>query len=120
MDISVSAPPDGEVRITEFVDGYGSAATRSAYRSELSLWAAHCQRHGRELFEVRRADIETYARHLEAAGLAPATANRRLATITGLYRWALDEGLVTDDRPETFAAPDAPPNRPVPACPVPS
>jgi len=82
------------VQITEFVAGYGSAATRAAYRSDLSLWLAYCRGQCRELFEVRRADIEGYARRLEADGLAPATVNRRLATITGFYRWALDEGLV--------------------------
>jgi integrase/recombinase XerD len=82
------------VQITEFVAGYASAATRAAYRSDLSLWSVHCRAQSQELFEVRRADIEGYARRLEADGLAPATINRRLATITGFYRWALDEGLV--------------------------
>lgn len=82
------------VHIAELVDGYASTATRTAYRSDLSLWQAYCSELGRGLFEVRRAEIEAYARHLEAEGLAPATVNRRLATITGFYRWALDEGLV--------------------------
>jgi integrase/recombinase XerD len=92
---STSDGCDGAVmQLTEFVAGYASAATRAAYRSDLSLWLAHCQGQGRGLFEVRRADIEGYARRLEADGLAPATVNRRLATITGFYRWALDEGLV--------------------------
>lgn len=81
--------------IIEFVAGYAWPATRTAYQSDLSLWAAHCQWHGLGLLEVRRGDIESYARHLEVEGLAPATVNRRLATITGFYRWALDEGLVT-------------------------
>ena len=81
--------------VIEFVDGYASAATRIAYRSDLSLWQEHCRSQGRGLFEVRRGDIEGYARYLEADGLAPATVNRRLATITGFYRCALDEGLIT-------------------------
>jgi site-specific recombinase XerD len=68
------------------VDGYGSMVIRTAYRSDLSLWAAPCRRHGCGLFDVRRGDLEGYARHLEADGLAPATVNRRLATITGFYR----------------------------------
>lgn len=83
------------MQITEFVAGYASAATRVAYRSDLSLWLAYCRGQGRDVLEVRRADIEGYARRLEADGLAAATVNRRLATITGFYRWALDEGLVT-------------------------
>ena len=57
--------------INEFVDGYAAAATRTAYRSDLTLWLAHCRRLDLELFEVRRADIEGYARQLETEELAP-------------------------------------------------
>ena len=88
---------DATVHIAEFVEGYSSAATRAAYVSDLSLWLGHCRDQSRGLFEVRRADIESYARQLEAAGLAPATVNRRLATITGFYRWALEERLVANN-----------------------
>jgi hypothetical protein len=41
------------------------------------------------LFSVRRADIETFARELEARGRARATVTRRLSTIAGFYRYAL-------------------------------
>ena len=64
------------------------------------------------LFEVRRADIEGYARQLEAQGLAPATVNRRLATITGFYRWALDEGLVTGNPAGNVRRPRRPSDSP--------
>jgi hypothetical protein len=40
------------------------------------------------LFSVRRADIETFARELEAKGRARATVTRRLCTIAGLYERA--------------------------------
>lgn len=93
--MNISSPTrDATDYIGEFVAGYASAATRTAYRSDLSLWFSHCRHHRHDLFEVRRADIEGYARHLEARGRAAATVNRRLATITGFYRWAVDEGLV--------------------------
>ena len=93
--MNLSSPTrDAADYIGEFVAGYASAATRTAYRSDLSLWFSHCRHHRHDLFEVRRADIEGYARHLEARGRAAATVNRRLATITGFYRWAVDEGLV--------------------------
>ena len=95
MSIAIEDRNRAVTHIIEYVDGYASMATRIAYRSDLTLWQEHCQRHDRGLFEVRRGDIEGYARRLEADGLAPATVNRRLATITGFYRWALDEGLVT-------------------------
>ena len=44
------------------------------------------------LFAVRRADIELFARELEAAGRARATVNLRLSTIAGLYKYAVEEG----------------------------
>lgn len=56
--------------IEEFLAGYGSAATRAAYRSDLSLWCAHCRSRRLQLLQVRRGDIEGYARRLEDAGLA--------------------------------------------------
>jgi hypothetical protein len=59
---------DVVVRIGELAAGYASPATRKADRSELSLWLAHCQQHGHDLFAVRRADIEAYGRVVAAAG----------------------------------------------------
>jgi integrase/recombinase XerD len=46
------------------------------------------------LFAVRRADIETFARDLEAGGRARATVTRRLSTIAGFYRYAVQEELL--------------------------
>jgi site-specific recombinase XerD len=47
------------------------------------------------LFGVRRADIEGFARDLEARGRARATVTRRLSTIAGFYRYAVEEELLT-------------------------
>jgi site-specific recombinase XerD len=46
------------------------------------------------LFSVRRADIETFARELEARGRARATVTRRLCTIAGFYKYAVEEELL--------------------------
>jgi integrase/recombinase XerD len=46
------------------------------------------------LFSVRRADIETFARELEGRGRARATVTRRLSTIAGFYRYAVEEELL--------------------------
>jgi integrase/recombinase XerD len=51
------------------------------------------QRHLR-LFQARRADIECFARDLEARGRARATITRRLCTIAGCYRYAVEEELL--------------------------
>jgi integrase/recombinase XerD len=46
------------------------------------------------LFAVRRADLESFARDLEAKGRARATVTRRLCTIAGFYKNAVEEELL--------------------------
>src|SRR5436309_1286458 len=46
------------------------------------------------LFAVRRADIEGFARDLEARGRARATVTRRLSTIAGSCRYSFEEELL--------------------------
>jgi integrase/recombinase XerD len=46
------------------------------------------------LFQARRPDIECFARDLEARGRARATVTRRLCTIAGFYRYAVEEELL--------------------------
>jgi site-specific recombinase XerD len=46
------------------------------------------------LFQARRADIECFARDLEARGRARATVTRRLCTVAGFYRYAVEEELL--------------------------
>jgi integrase/recombinase XerD len=52
------------------------------------------QQHHLRLFQARRADIECFARDLEARGRARATITRRLCTIAGFYRYAVEEELL--------------------------
>ena len=53
--------------------------------TESERLAAWCRARSPSLFSVLRADIETFARDLEANGRARATVTRRLCTIAGLY-----------------------------------
>ncbi len=76
-----------------FLAGY-SGMTREAYALDLRQFTAWCHRHGVRLFAARRADIELFARDLEAAGRARATITRRLSTIAGLYKYAVQENLL--------------------------
>jgi len=46
------------------------------------------------LFDVARHDIEGFARQLEELGRARATISRRLCTVTSLYRYAVEQGLL--------------------------
>ncbi len=76
-----------------YLAGY-RVLTRDAYALDLRQFVAFCEQHHLQLFEVRRADIEAYARTLEAAGKARATVARRLCTVSGFYRYAEEEGLL--------------------------
>ena len=61
---------------------------------DLRQFAAWCQQRQLALFDVARHDIEGFARQLEERGRARATISRRLCTITSLYRYAIEEGLL--------------------------
>ncbi len=76
-----------------FLAGY-SGLTRQAYELDLRQFASWCQQHQLHLFQARRADIEFFARNLEARGRARATITRRLCTVTGFYRYAVEEELL--------------------------
>jgi site-specific recombinase XerD len=76
-----------------FLAGYRDL-TREAYTLDLRQFTAWCRSRSRPLFSVRRADIETFARDLEAKGRARATVTRRLCTIAGFYRYAVEEELL--------------------------
>ena len=75
--------------------GPGRGLTRDAYALDLRQFVAWCEEHDLKLFAVRRADIECFARDLEARGLATATVARRLSTVAGFYRYADEEGLLS-------------------------
>ena len=46
------------------------------------------------MFAARNADLESFARELEVRGRARATVTRRLCTIAGFYRYAVEEELL--------------------------
>src|SRR6185369_3861609 len=76
-----------------FLAGY-RGLTREAYTLDLRQFTTWCRARSLSLFAVRRADIESFARELEARGRARATVTRRLCTIAGFYRYAVEEELL--------------------------
>jgi len=85
--------------LAAFLAGY-SGLTRQAYELDVRQFASWCQQHQLRLFQARRADIEFFARDLEARGRARATITRRLCTVAGFYRYAVEEELL-DHSPAT-------------------
>jgi len=82
-----------KLALAGFLAGY-SGMTRDAYALDLRQFTTWCRQRQLRLFAVRRADIELFARDLEAAGRARATITRRLSTIAGLYKYAVEEDLL--------------------------
>jgi site-specific recombinase XerD len=76
-----------------FLVGY-TGLTRESYTLDLRQFTAWCQLHHLRLFQARGADIECFARDLEARGRARATITRRLCTVAGFYRYAIEEELL--------------------------
>jgi len=77
-----------QVALAGFLAGY-RGLTREAYALDLRQFTSWCRARSLALFAVRRADIEGFAR-----GRARATITRRLSTIAGFYRYAVEEELL--------------------------
>jgi hypothetical protein len=85
---------DGErSALVGFLAGY-SGQTRDAYTLDLRQYTTWCATHGVHLFDAKRGDIECYARDLEAKGRARAAIARRVCTVAGFYRYAVEEELL--------------------------
>jgi integrase/recombinase XerD len=82
-----------QLTLAGFLAGY-TGLTREAYALDLRQFASWCAQHHIGLFQARRADIECFARDLEARGRARATITRRLCTVAGFYRYAVEEELL--------------------------
>jgi hypothetical protein len=83
-----------------YLAGYRSL-TREAYTLDLRQFTGWCRSLSLPLFSVRRADVETFARELEARGRARATVTRRLSTIAGFYKYAVEEEHLDHSPPLT-------------------
>jgi hypothetical protein len=76
-----------------FLAGY-TGLTRQAYELDLRQYASWCALHNLHLFGARRPDIGCFASDLEARGRSRATVTRRLCTIAGFYKYAVEEELL--------------------------
>jgi integrase/recombinase XerD len=81
------------IALAGFLAGY-RGLTREAYALDLRQFTTWCRARSLALFAVRRADIESFARDLEAKGRARATVTRRLSTIAGFYKYAVEEEIL--------------------------
>jgi hypothetical protein len=80
-------------RPRRFLAGY-RGLTRDAYALDLRQFTSWCRARSLPLLAVRRADIESFARELETEGRARATVTRRVWTIAGFCKYAVEEELL--------------------------
>jgi integrase/recombinase XerD len=90
--VMLDGRPDEDL-IAGFLLGYRHR-TRAAYLADLRDFCTWCANVGIGLPEVRRIHVEAYVRQLEQAGRSRATRARRLATLAGFYRYAVQEGAL--------------------------
>lgn len=72
-----------------------SEKTIEAYRNDLQLFTAWLMENELNFSEVTRAQVRIFVAELANRHFAPASINRTLSCIRGLYRYALQRGLCT-------------------------
>ncbi len=86
--------------------------TLTAYGKDLADAQGFLATRRQDMATASAEDIEAYFAHLGAAGLSPATAARRRASVRGFYRFVLGENWRTDDPSRRVDAPKK--GRPLP------
>ncbi|MDX6585272.1 MAG: integrase/recombinase XerD [Solirubrobacterales bacterium] len=102
------SPPlfdETRLAVSGFLARY-SGTTRSGYATDLRAWFSWCAEASLEIFGVRRAHIELFARWMEEERhLARATIGRRLSTVVGFYRFAVIDGYIAESPAEHVRRP---------------
>lgn len=75
-----------------YIRGLPSEATRRVYRRAIKQFDSFLGT--RDVLTATRRDVEAFRAHLEAMGRAPATIAKTMAAVTGLFGFAVDEGLL--------------------------
>ena len=81
--------------IAGFLAGY-SGTTRISYTTDLRQFVTWCTNSSvrLRLLDVKRAHLETFARHMEADGRMRSTVARRLSTLGSFYPYCRTEGVL--------------------------
>jgi integrase/recombinase XerD len=105
--VAAAADADPVTRLVlGWLAGKRSANTRVAYARDIGIlrrragrapsWLAWCQAERvHPVTGVTGLHVARYARHLEAAGLSPASTARKLAAVSGWYAWLARRGHIS-------------------------
>lgn len=82
-----------------------SPNTLEAYRHDLQLLAAYCQREQRAVESLSLADLQYFASTLHEQGIGPTSQARVLSGVRSFYRYLRLEGYIADDPTELLEWP---------------
>ncbi len=85
-----------------------SPNTISAYRRDLRAYEEFIAARGLSADSVGAAVVEDYLAYLRASGLARASSSRALASVRGLHRFRLEEGMASFDPTADIDGPKVP------------
>jgi integrase/recombinase XerD len=84
-----------------------AANTLLAYQNDIGRLRAFARARGRDLLDLKQADVAEFMGELRAAGLAARSVGRAVHAIRGLYRFAVREDRLDADPMENLKAPRA-------------
>lgn len=121
-EASASAAASGDdAPFAALIDGFcryldvqcnASEHTVRAYRTDLRSFARWCAREGVDPLAAGHRQIRRYLAYLDQARYARKTVNRRLSSVKGLYRWLVDQGVLTSSPADVLQGPKQ--GRPLP------
>ncbi|UCR89236.1 tyrosine-type recombinase/integrase [Mycetocola spongiae] len=82
--------------------------TQENYFGYLARWESWCASRSCDILTAQRADIEAWVSHLRNRGLSNNAVRSALTPVTGFYRWASEQELVTRDPARFVRRPPAP------------
>lgn len=104
---NVVAFPEDQVSLEEaFLRGLQTEATRREYRRALRGFSAFLD--PKPMLAATRRDIEAYIAHLREVGRSPSTICKRLAALSGFFKFAYDEEAISRNPVSSVRRPKLP------------
>ena len=95
LPVSPIGTPSARDVAAAFLLSYSAKRTREAYESDLEQWFEFCSAVGVDPLAASRAHVDAWGRKLsEIDDRTPATVARKLSTVSGFYRYAVNEDLI--------------------------
>lgn len=95
-----------DLAVQAWLDSMRRQHTRKAYATDARQWREWCTVRGVDPFAARRVTVDTWMRHLEEQGRAPATVARKLSAVASLYTYLVREGVIEHSPAEHVQRPE--------------